>query len=253
MKPGSIPLSVIILTHRSDERFLRALSSAQPAAEVLIADFESGNNWQQLRRQFHFTYYNRRGEIHNFATERNNALKRARHKWVFFLDSDEVIRGDSWQEIERVVEHSELEGVFVRRRDIFHDKMLRYGETGTVWLLRLFRKEASQFVRPVHEAARVNGKTGQSKIILLHYAHLSLTEFLQDITRYAKIEADYQTDNRLSPFWLGIKTLAYPKLKFLVNYFFKLGFLDGRRGLAYAMMMSLHSLFVRVFSYENRR
>ncbi|HCR81107.1 MAG: Glycosyl transferase [Candidatus Pacebacteria bacterium GW2011_GWB1_47_8] len=253
MKTSSVPVSVIILTHRSDERFVRALASAQPAKEVLIVDFNSNNDWHQLQKQFHFKYTNQPTQIRNFSTERNRALQRAHHEWVFFLDSDEVIRGDSWGEIEHIIRSSEFDGVYVRRRDLFHGKMLRHGETGSTWVLRLMKKSASQFTRPVHEIAQVKGKTARSKIVLLHNAHLSLTEFLTDITQYAKLEAEYQTDAKLPLSLLGVKTVLYPKLKFLVNYFLKLGFLDGWRGVAYAVMMSLHSLFVRVFAYENRQ
>ena len=252
MKADNVPLSVIILTHRNDERFVRALSSAQPAAEVMIADFDSHNDWPKLKKQFHFTHFNRQLKISNFSAERNWALKRARHEWVFFLDSDEVIRGDGWAEIEKVISQSELDGVYVRRFDIFYDKMLHHGETGQMWLLRLMKKSASQFIRPVHEKAQVTGKTGHSKIVLLHHAHPTISDFLYDITKYAKIEADFQTDRKLSPLSLGIKTLLYPKLKFLDNFVLRGGFLDGWRGVIYAVMMSLHSLFVRVFSYETR-
>ena len=114
------------------------------------------------------------------------------------------------------------------------------------------RKEASQFVRPVHEVAQIKGKVISSHISLLHFAHQTIAEFFQDITHYAKIEAEYQRDSRLSSFKLGLKTLIYPTLKFCQNFFCKLGFLDGWRGLVYAILMSMHSLMVRVFSYENR-
>jgi hypothetical protein len=130
--------------------------------------------------------------------------------------------------------------------------VLRFGETGNVWLLRLMRKEAGKFIRPVHEIAKVTGSTAKAKIYLKHHAHLDLKEFLEDISQYAKIEAEYQDDHRLPDWLLMAKTIVFPVGKFMQNYFLKLGLLDGWRGLTYAVMMSLHSLFVRVFSYENR-
>jgi hypothetical protein len=36
----------------------------------------------------------------------------------------------------------------------------------------------------------------------------------------------------------------------MLNYWLKLGFLDGFAGLSYALMMSFHSLLVRIYLYE---
>lgn len=234
MKKATIPLSVIILTHRHDQRFRQAVASAQWASQVMVVDFSQ------------------KKPIVNFAKERNSLLKQAKYDWVLFLDSDEVIDPKSWPHLETMIRDPQLKGVFVRRRDVFHGKVLRFGETGEVWLLRLMRKNAAHFIRPVHEVAQVRGKTKQSHITLWHTTHSTISEFLQDVTRYAQLEAEYQTDSQLPVVLLSLKTIAYPKAKFVVNYFLKLGFLDGWQGLAYAMIMSLHSLFVRVFSYENR-
>ena len=41
--------------------------------------------------------------------------------------------------------------------------------------------------------------------------------------------------------------------KFVSNYWLKAGFLDGWRGLIYAVVMSIHSLAVRVFIYEQQQ
>jgi hypothetical protein len=114
------------------------------------------------------------------------------------------------------------------------------------------RKRASQFVRPVHEIAQIEGKLHLSKITILHFAHQNINEFFQAIAGYAQIEAEHRQESRLPVWLLGLKTIIYPLAKFCQNYFFKLGLLDGWRGLVYASLMSLHSLSVRVFSYENR-
>lgn len=247
-----VPLSVIILTHRRDQRFIQALKSAQSAAEVIVVDYQSGNPWPTLRKRFRFKLFTRSEPIANFAGERNRAMQRASYDWVFFLDSDEVIESASWDEIQRVVTNSDLSGAYIRRQDIFYGQPLGFGETGQVWLLRLMKKTQARFARPVHEVSMVMGKSKRVEITLSHYAHQSISEFFQDVGHYAELEAEYQADYQLPVWRLSLKTLAYPGAKFIVNYFFKLGFLDGWRGLVYAVMMSLHSLWTRVFAYENR-
>lgn len=252
MTTGSIPLTIIILTHRNDERFKQALASAQPAAEVLVADYDSHNAWPTLAKEFQFKKINHSGPITNFSEERNSVMSQASHDWVLFLDSDEVITTASWPVIKKIIEQDKLAGVLVKRQDMFYAKPLRFGETGNTWILRLVKTSQTKFIRPVHEIAQVTGKTKKANIVLKHFAHLTIAEFLADIVRYANIEAEYQQDYLLSELKLDIKTVAYPKLKFFHNYLLKLGFLDGWQGLVYATLMSLHSVMVRVFSYENR-
>jgi glycosyltransferase involved in cell wall biosynthesis len=234
VKKSPVPLTVIIITHRRDGRFRAALASAQPANEVLVAD------------------YSKKPPITDFAAVRNAWLKKAKHDWVFFLDSDEVIETKSWPHIETLIRSTQLAGVWVRRTDVFYGRKLRFGETGHVWLLRLMRKNQTRFTRPVHEVAVVNGPTKKSHISLLHTSHPSLTEFFQDVVSYSRLEARFQHDAKLPVWLLAAKTLIYPLGKFVINFFVKLGLLGGWRGAAYAVMMSLHSLFVRIYSYENR-
>lgn len=229
-----IPLTVVILTNRHDKRFQAARRSAQRASEVLIKDTQG------------------KPPITNFSAVRNAMLTKAKHEWVLFLDSDEVIDEKSWPHIELCVRNNALSGMWVRRKDVFYGKTLHFGEAGNTWILRLVRKSTTKFIRPVHERARVEGETQRSRITLFHFSHPTLSDFLSDIARYAQLEARYQADTRLPVFLLGLKTFLFPVGKFFMNYIVRFGFLDGWRGLAYALMMSLHSLWVRVFSYENR-
>jgi glycosyltransferase involved in cell wall biosynthesis len=249
---NKLPLSVIILTHRNDQRFIKAISSAQMADEVLILDYQSQNNWPTLAKKYQFNLVKRTGVIENFASERNLALAKAKHDWVLFLDSDEEIVETSWPEIAQALNNPAIDGFFVNRVDIFYGQALKFGETGSSKFLRLIRKDKAKYLRPVHEKAVVAGNTEDSQIFLHHYSHTNINEFITDITHYATLEAEYQNDDLLSPLALGLKTIAYSKAKFFNNYILKLGFLDGWRGLVYASIMSLHSLMVRVFSYENR-
>ncbi len=249
---NKLPISVIILTHRNDQRFLKALSSAQMAEEVLVADYQSQNNWPTLAKKYQFNLVKRTKIIENFASERNLALAKAKHDWVLFLDSDEEIVESSWTEIAQAINNPDIDGFFVKRIDIFYGQTLKFGETGDSKFLRLIRKDKAKYLRPVHEKAIVTGNTQDSQIFLNHYSHTNISEFITDITHYSALEAEYQNDDLLKPLILGLKTIAYPKAKFFNNYILKLGFLDGWRGLVYATIMSLHSLMVRVFSYENR-
>jgi glycosyltransferase involved in cell wall biosynthesis len=85
-------ITACIITNRSDSVFFKALASVSAADEILIIDNDSGVNWQLVSKKYpalQVRSYSRR--ITNFALVRNYGLKQARHDWVLFLDSDEVL------------------------------------------------------------------------------------------------------------------------------------------------------------------
>ena len=134
---------------------------------------------------------------------------------------------------------------YLKRQDKFLGKQLEHGETAAVRLLRLARKDAGDWQGKVHEAWEIKGKIGILSKPLLHERHLSLSEFIGRLNKYAKLRAKelYQGEIRES---YG-RLLVNPVGKFYHNYFWRLGFLDGWPGLVMAWLMSWHSLLVRLW------
>ncbi len=237
-QPDKLPLSVIVLTPTKEKlspyqktQLDRAVASASFADEVLVI--------------------NHNEPIIDFAQARNGALRQAKHEWVFFLDSDEWIETGSESAVEALLAE-QLAGIAVRRMDVFHHQVLKFGETGQHYLLRLMRRNQSTFTRPVHERAVVQGTTRTTEITLWHESHQDISQFWQSITRYAELEAEWRVTQNPEPDKLKIilQLLIFPFAKFWLNYVGKLGLLDGWSGLVYAAMMSCHSLLVRIFWLE---
>lgn len=122
-------------------------------------------------------------------------------------------------------------------------KWLNRGETAGVRLLRLAKKEAGEWQRPVHEVWQIGDKLGELKNPLLHYPHPTAKEFLEEINFYTSLNAQvlYKEGMKVA-FW---QIIAYPVAKFITNYLFKLGFLDGMAGFLMAIFMSFHSFLTR--------
>lgn len=242
-------LTIIILTNRADERFQAAVASALFADEVLVITF--GSVKLSLSKLPNLKTIIGGPEISNFAEARNISLGEASHPWVLFLDSDEVLTPGSISEIKKITQQSSIAGAYVQRQDFFAGHRLQWGETGQAQFLRLAQKSKLHFERSVHEIGVVDGPVVSTKITLLHYPHPTLSEFWNSIVHYSRMEAELRA-HKGQAFSL-FQMLFYPPAKFVTNYFFKLGFLDGWSGLVYAVMMSLHSLLVRVFWYEKTR
>ncbi|OGG03750.1 hypothetical protein A2Z33_04655 [Candidatus Gottesmanbacteria bacterium RBG_16_52_11] len=124
-----------------------------------------------------------------------------------------------------------------------YGKILKYGETGRIKLVRLGRKGAGRFERPVHEVWKINGRISDLKKPILHDSHPDIAQFLDRIDRYSTVSASHLLSSGHEFIWWH--PAAYPAAKFFLNYFLKLGFLDGMPGLIMAMMMSFHSFLTR--------
>jgi len=227
MMSTTVDISIIILFKQKDERFQQAVSSSQFAREIITVENK---------------------EITNFSQVRNEALKKATQEWVFFLDSDEVIAPESIVKIKKIIKDNLFDGATVTRKDIFYHRIINHGEAGNKKLLRMGKKDRMIWKRPVHEVAEIKGVVNNSNIEIIHYAHSSLNDFLTSIVNYAEIEAKYRTQSNQKTNLFSL--IIFPLGKFVANYLVKRGFLDGWRGLSYALMMSLHSFSVRIFQYE---
>lgn len=244
-----LPLTIIILTDRNDVNFESSLVSAQFADEVLIVDNNSNNNWQKLSQNndFRIIEYGNGQKINNFSEVRNLAMKSANSDWVLFLDSDELLDKNAPAQIEDVINSDLYDGVYVWRSDKFHGKKLKYGEAGRQRILRFFKKDVTIFNRAIHEVAKVSGKIGQSEIEIEHLAHNNISDFLSQVFKYSfEIGQNYSASKQR----IILEMICFPPSKFILNYLIKFGFLDGWRGLIYAIVMSLHSFIVRVSAFE---
>ncbi len=246
-----VPITTIILTNRVDHRFTQALESALFSKNIIvinnIQNFEDQKKLLQLQKKYSFSIVAHPKKITNFSKVKNNVLNTATTEWVFFLDSDEMIPESAQEEIQSILSENLYDAIKVNRTDFFLNKELKYGEAGTITLTRMFKKSKGTFIRNVHETVEVSGKEGTANFEILHYSHLSIRSFLEKISFYSQLDSK---NKKHSIHRNTIEAVVYPLTKFGVNYFLKLGFLDGMRGLLYAVVMSLHSFFVRVYFYE---
>lgn len=248
-------VSVIVLTHNNEETLERTLQSVSWCDEIVIVDDFSTDQTVEIVHKVCkvlplVTCKIFQRKVHdNFAEQRNFGLNKAVGKWVLFVDSDEVVTPQLAQEVKQVVEIPNLKfqipinGYYLKRRDFLFGKWLRYGETGSVKLLRLAKKGAGEWVRPVHEIWDIKGQTETLQSPLLHFPHPNVAQFLADINHYSTLNAQYlYKTNTPSHTW---QILVYPKAKFLLNYVIRLGFLDGIQGLILSLLMSFHSFLTR--------
>ncbi len=241
-------ISAAILTHNDASTINRTLESVRWCDEVIIIDDFSTDETVDIAKKAGAKIYAR--QLHDdFAEQRNFGLSKANGEWALFVDSDEVVTPQLAQEIKQVVEipnpksQIPINGYYIKRNDFMFGKWLRYGETGNVSLLRLAKKDAGKWTRPVHEVWDIKGQTDTLKSPLLHSSHPNVAQFLSEINYYSTINANYLFKTHTPS--LAWKIVVYPTAKFIHNFIFRFGFLDGMQGLILAILMSFHSFLTR--------
>lgn len=241
-------LTVVILSHNSQKSIKQALDSVAFADEIIVIDDASTDITRDIAIKAGAIVHIR-NLCNDFSGQRNFGLQIAENNWVLFLDADERISPKLGQQIRKVIKHPrDKVGFTIPRLDHFLGVNLHHGETGHLHLLRLAQKDAGKWRRPVHETWEVAGPIGELDKPILHHGHQNLEGFMEKINFYTDLEANFRGTRQSS--WTLTQTLIYPPAKFIHNYFFKLGFLDGFPGFIMAFFMSLHSLVLRVKLYE---
>ncbi len=178
-------------------------------------------------------------DITDFAAARNAELAKAKTPWVLFLDADETLSPALEREISQAIKSPQYDAYYLLRVDTFMGRALCHGETGHAKFIRLARRDFGKWVRPVHETWVGEGKIGTLTHPILHAPHRSISSFLTKLDLYSTLDAQYRHEQGIKSNLF--KIAIYPLAKFKLNYFLRLGFLDGVPGLIMAMMMSFHS------------
>jgi glycosyltransferase involved in cell wall biosynthesis len=136
----------------------------------------------------------------------------------------------------------EMTGYFVSRKNLFLGRWIRYGGFWPDRKLRLFRKDAAAFEdRLVHEDARLNkGISGQLRGALVHHSYPTLSDYIEHMNRYSSLGAEMVVAKGKVRFSF-VNIVLRPLFTFIYNYFFRLGFLDGREGL---LLHLYHAVYV---------
>lgn len=270
-------LSSIVLTHNSQKTIKKCLDSILFSDEIIIIDDCSADQTLKIINKLSLEAKSRNNikifqhQLNNdFSAQRNFGLEKAKGDWVLFLDSDEYLSPSLQQEIKCHCGHDfkssrgnlfELtskssqfnkvamkqcnnEAFYIPRQTKFLGKILKFGETGKTKIIRLAKKGSGAWQGKVHEFWNINSKVATFQNPIIHDQQLTISEFIEKINSYSTIRAQELQEQKIKEPFIFI--FLYPITKFIQNYFFKLGFLDGFTGFSLAYLMSFHSLLVRL-------
>lgn len=230
-------LTAIVLTKNEESLIEKCLSSLSFCDEIVIIDDYSTDKTVAFAKNFGCRVYKRHLR-EDFSQQRNFGTKKARYPWILWIDADERVPDELRAEIEKAIGSTRFSGYLILRHDIFRSKELKFGGW-TDYHVRLVLKDASHWVRAVHEHCLVDGNIGKLASPLMHYSHDSISAFIKSIEHYSNLHA--LANSAEGKYSSIIKIVLWPIAKFFVQFIAKRGYRDGMEGFIYAFMMSYHS------------
>lgn len=236
----------------NEERDLpRALESLGWADEVVVVDSGSIDGTVTAARRLGAAVCHR--DWSGFVDQKNFAVEKARHPWIFSLDADEVCSVELAAEIDRwrKSEENEPRGFRIPRRSSFLGRWIRHTDWSPDHQLRLFHRDSGRWAGGrVHESVRVDGEVGRLLGPILHYPYADLGEFIRKLDAYSRLAAlDLRDRGRRATPW---QLVFSPAAAFLKSYLLKRGILDGRPGLVVSGMSAVAKFcrYARLYELE---
>ena len=226
-------MKVTALIHTLNERdyIEDCIRSVEWADEIYLMDsFSTDGTVEFVRDAFPRVRIEQR-EYLGAASQKNYAIDRATHDWIFVIDADERVTPPLRKEIVRTLETTpELWAYSVGRLNFMMGKPVRFSGLQRDRVTRLFHRGHARYPnKRVHADLLVDGATGRLNHKMDHYYIRSFDHMIAKMTRYANWGAAQMfLDGRTTSAW-GI--FSHTVAKFFRDFIVNLGFLDGVRGL----------------------
>ena len=261
-----VTVSVVIITHNEEANLARTLESVKPLVtdgrgEIIVVDSGSTDRTVEIAKSYGAKVFVEQWK--GYAAQKNSAIDKAVGDWILSLDADEEVERDLARLIAYVISEkqphpkqellsatgvitsrADIEGYWIQRRNLFLGRWLRHGGFWPDPKLRLFRRGSGRFEnRAVHEDIAFEGKTGQltgALSAVIHHSYPTLSDYIDHMNRYSSLGAEMI----VAEGYRGLKAInivVRPLATFVYNYFFRLGFLDGREGL---LLHLYHAVYV---------
>lgn len=225
------PLSAVVITFNEEKKIEQCIVSLKKVAdEIVVVDSFSTDTTVAICGKLGVKTVQHAFE--GYIEQKNFALAFASNKMVLSLDADEML---SDKLVESILEEKKKDFPFhsytMNRLNNYCGKWIRHCGWYPDRKLRLFNKEKGKWggVNP-HDKFEMNrdSKTKHLNGDILHYSFDSIEAHIAQQKRFSEIAANHmhQAGKKAGFFHVSIK----PPVKFMRDYIFKLGFLDGHYG-----------------------
>jgi glycosyltransferase involved in cell wall biosynthesis len=222
-----------MITKNNERTVEKALESVKWADEIVVVDSFSTDKTLEICRKFTDKVFQREWPGHR--DQYQHAADLTTNQWIMFVDSDEEISYELAREIRDELNSSEerYDGYIANRCTYYLGKWIMHGGWHPDCEVRIHKRDKGEWKNGVHARIVVHGRTKYLKNPYRHYTYKDISDQIQTIDKYSEISAhDMKNDGKSFSF---LKLLFNPPFRFIKEYIFKRGFMDGLAGLIIAV------------------
>ena len=224
-------LSAVVITHNQARKIGRTLAAlAILTDDIVVVDSFSTDKTADVARQHGARVFSRAWP--GYSQQKNFGNAQALSNWIISVDDDEVLSDELIKNIQKAfLIKPDCEAFSLNFRTIFCGKLIRYGGWNPESHVRIFDKRQIEWnTDAVHEGLTLQPthRIGKLKGDVFHYTVDTLPQFYAKTERYSTLFAE--KSRRLGKKSGWVKQYLSPMIRFVREYIFKLGFLDGRYG-----------------------
>lgn len=248
-----IKLSVAIITFNEEKNIARAITSVKEIAdEILVVDSFSTDKTEEICNSFGVRFI--KNPFKGHIEQKNYALELCTHEYILSIDADEALSPELLNSIKKIKENFKADGYSFNRLTNYAGFWVKHCGWYPDRKLRIIKKGKALWkgVNP-HDILILNDNLIEVKLDgdLLHYSYDSITGHITQTNKFTTIAAReaFNRGKRSSV----TKIITRPFLKFLRDYFFKHGFLDGRYGfiICYINALSAFLKYSKIYELQN--
>lgn len=232
-------ITALIITYNEMGYIERCIESVSFADEIIVVDSYSTDGTYQFLLN-HPKVKVIQNPFVNYTAQKSYALQQATNDWILFLDADEVVSETLRKEIRsKAVSNSKHSAYWFYRTFMFQNQRLRFSGWQTDKNYRLFRKSRARFCdkKIVHETLVVNGTSGILREKLVHFCYKDYSDYKLKMLKYGRLKAKEAFYKEKKFYYLPL--IYKPTWKFFHNFFLRLGFLDGKKGITICYLNAL--------------
>jgi len=249
-------ISAVIITLNEEKNIERCLSSLQEVAdEILVLDSFSDDDTEAICKKYNVVFQQHKFDGH--IQQKNRAMEMAAYDYVLSLDADEALSDELRQSILQVKDHLQADAYSFNRLTNYLGKWIRHCGWYPDIKTRLWNRRKGRWggVNPHDEVIMDKGtKTVHLKGDLLHYSYYSIEQHLRQIDYFTTIGAREAVKKGKKS--NALKAHLKSKFKFIRDFIFKAGFLDGYYGWVISRLSAqatfIKYIKIRELQKENR-
>lgn len=237
-------ISVVIITYNEEKNIQRCLDSiVEIADEILIVDSYSKDKTKEICERYKVRIVEHPFEGH--IQQKNYAAGLATYDYVLSLDADEALSPVLREEIIKVKNNFDADGYFFNRLNNYCGKWIKHCGWYPDQKLRLWNRRKGQWGGENPHDKYIMQPGSKIKYLegdLLHFSYHSIHQHIDQVNKFTDIGSKVSFNKGKKA---GIlKIIVYPFWKFLKDYIFNLGVLDGYYGFVICTI-SAHATFVK--------